>query len=199
MSHWADDIRPVRPESGPLHYVNFASADCRVDPPRDCPDGQCVIAAIESASARLRQRGAPDASRIEALKQLVHFVGDVHQPLHAGFGDSRGGNRIQIRWRGRGSNLHRLWDTQLLDAATTGGDPLPARLAALAGRLDAGSPKPLDWAVESCRITGQDGFVPAAARFDEAAYVARWQGTLDTRLVQAGLRLAASLNAALDR
>ena len=58
----------------------------------------------------LRDRQAPRPDRIEALKFLVHFVGDVHQPLHAGYGVDRGGNDIKVWFYGDNTNLHSLWD-----------------------------------------------------------------------------------------
>jgi hypothetical protein len=57
---------------------------------------------------------APDAERLKALKYIVHFVGDVHQPLHAGYADDKGGNTYQVQAFGRGTNLHALWDTGII-------------------------------------------------------------------------------------
>lgn len=199
ISYWADDIRPVHPESGPLHYVNIGSADCRYTAARDCPAGRCVVAAIGDARTKLARMSAPAEHRRDALKALVHFIADVHQPLHAAPGDSRGGNRIQIRWQGRGSNLHRLWDTQLLRALELPRSAHLRRLASLAGRVDDSAADPAGWAAESCRMVLSPGFIPASARLDEAAYLGRWQGSLDIRLVQAARRLAATLNADLGR
>jgi hypothetical protein len=158
-----------------------------------------VIGGIDVALATLADAHADVTARREALKFLVHYVGDLHQPLHAGPGDDRGGNLIQLRWQGQGSNLHRLWDTQLLRAIDRDWTAHVERLRALAGRVDSGSLQPADWARESCRIVASPGFVPASTRPDEAAYLARWQGTVEVRLVQAGQRLAALLNARLAR
>lgn len=189
----------ARPDTAALHYVNLADTQCGYEPGRDCPGGQCAVSGVTAAAATLADDDAAPAARREALKLLVHLVADLHQPLHASPGDDRGGNRIQVRWAGRGSNLHKVWDTELLRTIDRDWRGHVDRLGSLAGRLEPGSLDAAAWAAESCRIVGSPGFVPDTARLDAAAYLARWQGTVDTRLVQAGLRLAALLNAALGR
>src|SRR5690606_5001505 len=87
--------------------------------------------AITRFTAVLGDRSRPRAERLEALKFVVHFVGDVHQPLHAGHRDDRGGNRFQVNLRGEGTNLHAVWDHHLLASARLG-------LEAYADRLQAG-------------------------------------------------------------
>lgn len=185
IANWADDIRSS--ESGPLHYVNFPRGTCTYRASRDCADGRCVIAAIEQSIASLRRRDTSTLARREALKQLVHYVGDIHQPLHAGRSADRGGNTVQLQWRGEGSNLHQVWDRLLIrdlgvDARRVVPRQRPPSLEIAA------------WARESCAIVASAGFYPASATPDEAAYLARWRSTVDQRLRLAGLRLAALLN-----
>jgi hypothetical protein len=109
ISTWADEHR--NPATAPWHYVNFPRGDCTYVPERDCPDGKCVVGAINKQVVILRSN-APDDKKLLALKYVVHFVGDVHQPLHAGYGDDRGGNTYQLQAFMRGSNLHAVWDTR---------------------------------------------------------------------------------------
>lgn len=112
ISVWADETRS--PSTAAWHYVNLPrDADCQYDAARDSPDGQCVVAAIER-QRRVLASAAPDVERLEALKYLVHFVADVHQPLHAGYADDRGGNKYQVQAFGRGTNLHAVWDSALI-------------------------------------------------------------------------------------
>lgn len=196
IANWADERRDVDP-SGPRHYVNLPRGDCRYVARRDCAGGRCVVAAIEAARARLADRRAPPASRRIALKQLVHFVADLHQPLHAGHADDRGGNLVQVRWRGEGRNLHWVWDTGLLAAIAPTPGQHRARLLARAEGLIVKPVAPERWAESSCRIVARPGFQPAHALVDEAAYLARWRDTVDAQLTHAGLRLAALLNASL--
>ncbi len=111
VSTWADEVRS--PSTGPCHYVNFPQdARCRNEPDRSCVQGSCVVGAIERQTAVLASR-ASDEERLKAPKYVVHFVADVHQPLHAGFADDRRGNTHQLQAYGRGTNLHALWDRGL--------------------------------------------------------------------------------------
>jgi hypothetical protein len=94
ISTWADEVRS--PGTGPWHYVNLPrDSGCMYEATRDCPDERCVVGAIERQTAVLSS-GAHGAERLKALKYLVHFVADIHQPLHVGYGDDRGGNLYQV-------------------------------------------------------------------------------------------------------
>lgn len=112
ISTWADEHK--NPSTAAWHYVNLPRGSCTYVAERDCPGGQCVVAAIERQAAILAS-DATDGKRLTALKYLVHLVGDIYQPLHAGYGDDRGGNKYQLQAFGRGSNLHSLWDSGLID------------------------------------------------------------------------------------
>src|SRR5688572_18371585 len=105
-SSWPDGLRewPGYGSTGALHYLNFPRGECRYVPQRDCRNGKCVVGAIERFIAVLESR-APDRDRADALKWVIHLVGDVHMPLHAGWGHDRGGNDVQLRYRGEGWNL----------------------------------------------------------------------------------------------
>ena len=82
---------------------------------RDCGRG-CVVSAIEQSLWLLQEPSKGRAVRQEALKWLVHFVADLHQPLHA-IADDRGGNDVILQFFARQTNLHRLWDGDLIDRA----------------------------------------------------------------------------------
>lgn len=116
VSTWADEVRgsPAYRWTAPLHYVNSPPGSDGYDAQRDCADGCCVVGAIEHYADVLRDSQAPRPVRIEALKFLVHFVGDVHQPLHAGYGVDRGGNDVKVFFFGDNTNLHSLWDSGLI-------------------------------------------------------------------------------------
>ncbi len=111
ISTWADEHR--NPASAPWHYVNFPKDSCTYDPERDCPDGKCVVDAI-AKQLEILSSGAANDKRLLAFKYAVHLVADVHQPLHAGYLEDRGGNTYQLQAFMRGSNLHALWDTGLI-------------------------------------------------------------------------------------
>lgn len=186
------------------HYINFrGGSDCNYVPPRDCRDGHCVVGGLQHYVAVLGDRSQPDAVRREALKFVVHFVGDIHQPLHAGYRDDKGGNTYQVQFEGKGSNLHKVWDSKMLYSRNLDWQDY-------AKALDSAPPvvlpppiAPLDnpyaqWAEESCRITAEASFYPAGHKIDQA-YVAAELPVAESRLRQAGRRLADVLNLALAR
>ena len=194
IAAWADDLRDTDPalfrQTSRLHFVNFHSRDCIYDPPRDCRDGECVVAAITHYATILGDRSRPDAQRAQALDFVVHFVADVHQPLHASSSDDAGGNDYQVRWHDRGSNLHRVWDSLMLDDAHLSAARYARLLADDPTPADSGG-TPVQWAEESCRIAR--GVYPPARTMTQA-YVERERPVAEQRLRQAGARLAALLN-----
>ncbi len=199
VATWPDELRDLDPDLGKrtarLHYVDFHSRDCRYDPPRDCAGNQCVVWAIGHYAAILGDRSRPAAERAQALSFVVHFVGDVHQPLHASYRDDKGGNDWQVRWHGRGSNLHRIWDTTMLNSTGSSYQALANQLAQNTRAVPQGTPA--QWAEESCRIVRDGGVYPPTRNID-AAYVSRELPIAEERLRQAGVRLAVLLNRELD-
>lgn len=193
ISTWADEHRS--PATAAWHYINFPKGNCEYEQDRDCPDGKCVVEAIRKQSDIL-QFDVNDAKRLTALKYLVHLVGDVHQPLHAGWGEDRGGNTYQMQAFMRGSNLHAWWDTGMIKYLEDQDGPLLPVL-----RARKSSPMPKDWkpeaaAVESCRIVDEEGFYPG--RLVDVGYIKKYKETLTYRLQVAGLRLAGFLNRVLQ-
>ncbi len=202
VANWADDLREHDPDLGKRsarwHYVNLAEDDCRYQPAVDCPDGDCLIEAIARQRDLLADRRQPAAVRAQALKFLVHFVGDAHQPLHAGYARDRGGNTIQIQLDGKGSNLHWLWDGEVIASAGMNERRYLQHLQrmSLPAQARIGIDNPAAWAEASCRIVLRDGFYPKRAKIGPA-YFSRWRPTADEQLRIAGHRLAALLNDAL--
>ncbi|HJP98441.1 MAG TPA: S1/P1 nuclease [Rhodanobacteraceae bacterium] len=196
VSNWADDLRDTDPDlyrrTARLHYVNFDSGDCIYEPPRDCRNGECVVAAISKYSAILADRSNSPAERAQALAFVVHLVADVHQPLHAGYRHDAGGNDFQVRWHGRGTNLHRIWDSAMLDDAHRSTGQYTRRLLAERTPVATGG-TPAEWAEESCRIDRDGGVYPSGHFIDES-YMQRERPIAERRLRQAGARLAALLN-----
>lgn len=127
-SVWADCIKPLKDASGKsrfgyAYYWHFQNIDvCKpFDIATPCADGDCVSAQIERQKARLADRSLPKADRVQALAFLVHFVGDLSQPLHAGDHADRGGNDVKANYGliGGRSNLHSIWDGYLAERAIT--------------------------------------------------------------------------------
>ncbi len=203
ISTWADEHRS--PATAAWHYVNFPKNSCSYSAERDCPDGQCVVAAIDRQRDILASTAA-DEVRLRALKYLVHLVADVHQPLHAGYGEDRGGNSYQLQAFMRGTNLHAFWDSGLIRALNQDTGVMTARLA-----LSNASParrqeleraggavtfNAAQAAEESCRIVGQPGFYPG--RLVDPAYIQRFTPIMEQRLQMAGTRLAGLINLAIQ-
>jgi nuclease S1 len=198
VSTWADEIRGNHAYdwARPLHYIDVPRDATEVDLPRDCVDGRCVVQAIHDYAAILGDATKPRDQRVEALKFLVHFVGDVHQPLHVSYADDKGGNDVHVTFFGAGCSLHQLWDEKLIARrATFGWEVLGAELVHAIDAQQAGdwarSLDPIEWANESLTITRT--LYPIDGDLGQAYYDDHI-GTVEERLEVAGVRLAALLN-----
>lgn len=189
ISTWPDEIRI--PGTAAWHYLNFPRDTCGYDAARDCPGGNCVIAAIDKQLEVLASK-APDDAKLTALKYVVHFVADVHQPLHTGYADDKGGNTYQLQAFGKGTNLHSLWDSGLIKNLNEGADALTKRLGAKERSPGGVNLSVVHAAEESCKMVGTPGFYPAHKM--EADYVERYTPVMEQRLTLAGARLAGLLN-----
>ena len=208
VAAWPDQLRDDPALDGlwkrtrKLHYVNFRGGPaCDYVPPRDCRDGECGVAGLAHYVALLGDTSRSDADRLQALIFVTHFVGDIHQPLHGGYRDDQGGNTYQVRFEGAGSNLHKVWDSGLLE---TRGLAWPAYAARLAAEGPVTLPPPIapldnpyaQWAEASCRLTAAPGFYPDGHRI-EPAYVEAELPLAEHQLRLAGARLAELLNTTL--
>jgi hypothetical protein len=117
---WADEIKNNREwrYTGVQHYVDISVAppkECRYDDKTDCPDNKCIVGAIynNTVLASCDANGNPSALQEIAVKFLAHFVGDITQPLHA-CGRQRGGNDAKAPYDGRESQLHGIWDYEMI-------------------------------------------------------------------------------------
>lgn len=123
-STWADNIRSVHPKTGPWHFIDISRGSLA----RYCPPSTgCVISALENEIRTLRNRHASAKDRADALRFLIHFVGDMHQPLHDVTNDDLGGNCVPVDFFGRqpretnaeyasfSPNLHEIWDAGIIE------------------------------------------------------------------------------------
>jgi hypothetical protein len=212
---WADEVRSDRPETYNWHFVDIPYGEARYDASRDCPateKGDCVIAAIARERADLADSGKTAVLRAEALKYLIHFVGDLHQPLHAIDDKDRGGNDVKVlalrAEDGRNTNLHAAWDTGLINLsaeteAARAGRLLSATLEVHPGDLDL---DPVKWAEQSHETAVRVAYkYPSFSPFGPGAdpitldetYRTRAMAAIDHQLALGGYRLAALLNALL--
>ncbi|HWZ64642.1 MAG TPA: S1/P1 nuclease [Steroidobacteraceae bacterium] len=214
VSVWADEIRGTAADEPRWHYDDIPV--CGTAPPREeyCPRDQCSSAQLERLIAVLADRRADVRARNEALKWVVHLVGDLHQPLHAADNGDAGGNRLAVALAGvhtrARESLHRAWDGELVQLAlgTRNRQRPPPDIDALARaaralRATSGQGTPASWAQESnhlartvayhypgfsCGRTAQD-IVVLDGLYQRAA-----QAIVRERLLLAGGRLAKLLN-----
>jgi hypothetical protein len=220
---WADRYREGHRETAAWHFV-----DVEIDHPdlasacfgfpalapgqvaSQGPAQDCVVDKIEEFAAELRSRGTTPDERLLAFKFLIHFIGDLHQPLHASDHDDRGGNCIGLTPSpdGHSSNLHAWWDTGVVEALGGSARDIASRLDAQISSSDAeawAAGDPRAWAWESFQIAkadvyalpsrptcGQDGSVALSV-----AYQATARRDAALQLEKAGIRMAALLNRAL--
>lgn len=231
VASWADEVRSQRPDTARWHYVDIPKAALTYDPARDCTEhldahskssGDCVVNALTRAGQTLACATKSEERR-DALRFAVHFVGDIHQPLHA-VAEQQGGNLVPVRGEIHGAtcdpsrgapgaspicalgaydslNLHMLWDTTLIRRTTYS-------WGAYVDRLEAGwlktegfqarvnQEQPANWAIQShllAREIWNEALVPGDGALGET-YYATVLPVLDQQLALAGIRLASFLN-----
>lgn len=183
------------PWTAAWYYVNLPrDGTCTYRADRGCLQGACVSGAIERQLGVLAYQ-APDDVRLKALKYAVHLVREAHQPLHSGFAEGSCGNLYQLHAFGRGTNLHNVRDTSLIQQWPGGVDALRVAINAAGAATDETLP-PSEWVASSCRVASADGLYPADHKL-ASDYVQRWNATLVQQLATAGHRLAQVLNKAL--
>lgn len=159
------------------------------------PESGDVIVTIQRLVQELKTKRFTNGDEFFTLKLLVHLVGDIHQPLHVGNGTDKGGNEVRLKYFWKSSNLHRVWDSGIIDKQQLS-------YTEYAHSIDYASPRQinewqaasvLDWAYESVALREQlydipeDGKLSYRYNYDNLA-------TVNLRLLQAGIRLAGILN-----
>jgi nuclease S1 len=132
-STWPDDIRALRPETPPWHYIDIPRGTSHQELVKFCPlPESCVTQAITDQLAILRSPDIDPQKKGDALRFLIHFVGDLHQPLHATTNNDQGGNCVPVAFfdtlpqlrnpetESYTPNLHGVWDVNILAKMTTG-------------------------------------------------------------------------------
>ncbi|KAJ4386544.1 hypothetical protein N0V93_009441 [Gnomoniopsis smithogilvyi] len=119
VATWADSIRYTKwgHYTGVYHFIDAKDSpptSCTVDLDRDCKAEGCVVTAIQNYTSQILDPEMPAWLRAQAAKFVVHFVGDIHQPLHDE-DVARGGNGIHVLWNGHDLNLHHVWDSSIAE------------------------------------------------------------------------------------
>ncbi len=207
VSTWADDIRMLRPETRPWHYATIQIAETRYDPAH--ADSVDVVKALTRELAILGDPASERYAREEALKWVVHLVGDLHQPLHVGEDHDKGGNLDQVKVNRRSYNLHAVWDFVLLERLHLSTDSLRGMLE----REIAADPGFIERNASGTVAQWTDGThaksaacyllrgrpIPKGIKVQlDKDYVNAATAAIFGQIKLAGVRLAFSLNRALD-
>lgn len=211
-SVWADCVRGLGQRfsyTGTWHYQNVDI--CRpFDLKFACRDGNCVSAQIDRQVKLLQDRSVPEREKVQALVFLIHFVGDLHMPLHAGDRGDRGGNDVKAAYglyAPEWLNLHGIWDSPLADRAVTTPPTVVRRYAAVeAAPIAAGTTE--DWSREAWTVSRDVAYALALGDACGPKPTTRVQLTEEQiraaiepkrlQVTRAGLRLARLLDEALD-
>jgi hypothetical protein len=199
VANWADVIKRRDPKPDVLHYTNIAANHRTYDQERDCPQKRCVTEKIKEYGEILIDPASSRKTRKEAFKFLVHLVADVHQPMHLGNEKDRGGNEITVYFKNKRTNLHRVWDrdliflkgeSQLQFARQLNRSITPENKKQWVG----GTPD--DWSNESRALVLDFGYRLQFSDRRELSpdYIREGQAIVEKQLQRAGIRLAEMLN-----
>ena len=203
VSVWPDEIRsdPQYKDTGPWHYLNVASglafagfvAQLAPTPPAVPTDAYTALAQMRKD---LKDPAKTVDEKRVALKFLVHLVGDVHQPLHVGHAEDRGGNSIVTSWRGRDGNLHSTWDGDLVEYPGF-------TYTEMAAAYDHATPAQVkQWQQDDVKVWLFESYQLCTPIYANAAanpkfdwhYYPTFGPTVEQQILKAGIRLAGVLN-----
>lgn len=191
---WMDDIRSDdRYDFDTWHYVTIPDGE-KYDRSIQEESGD-IIWALETLIDELKAGNLTQEEESEKLKLVLHMIGDIHQPLHVGTGEDRGGNDVRLRWFGENSNLHWVWDIGIIET-------LYMSYTELAEELNTATPDQIedwqndsvrDWAYESMEYRDEVYDLPSNMRLGYD-YKYFKKHIVYKRLLQAGVRMAGVLN-----
>ncbi len=200
VASWADENRGRSTAS--WHFINVENGLSFDEFKNQINNKVNVYTALVNEENILSDGKASREDRVTALKYIVHFVGDIHQPMHVSRAVDKGGNTIQVRYDGKGTNLHSLWDTKMLEHAGLSEDQM-------AQNFDKATPQQIakwqsepqiNWAWESYQISSKiyTETVKSGSTIDDAYYAAHLP-IVANRIEMAGIRLAAVLNSIFSK
>ncbi|SHE47540.1 S1/P1 Nuclease [Psychroflexus salarius] len=196
ISTYADEIKSDNKydEFKPWHYANvdFHLTYLESEPSKKGD----IVTGINKCLKILKDKKASKADKVFYLKMLVHLMGDMHQPLHFGKKEDRGANDFKVKWFYNNSNMHRVWDTEMIRSYNMSYSELAANLNSLSkyqvAEIQKGSL--LDWVEETRGLTKK---VYNSAETNENLsykYMYDWFSVVKSQLNKGGIRLAVMLN-----
>jgi hypothetical protein len=195
-STWADFMRADQSEfwqrlASPWHYVTVPNG---IYSEANAPAEGDAFTALQRFSATLRNPSASLQDKQLALRFIVHIVGDLHQPLHAGNGKDKGGNDVKVQFGGDETNLHSVWDSGLIDRQQLSYSEMANWLLAditPAQAKEWNTADPKVWIAESAKL--RDTIYPEGNQVG-GRYAFQHKADIDRRLSMGGVRIAAYLN-----
>ncbi|MEX0610235.1 MAG: S1/P1 nuclease [Balneolaceae bacterium] len=195
VSTWMDEVRSDRSYNfmSPWHYVTIPEGET-YETAEKAESGD-ILWAIEKAVTDLKSGKLSQKEEEESLKVLIHLIGDLHQPLHVGNGTDRGGNDVRVEWFWENSNLHRVWDSEMINDKQLSFTELSDFINHPTEKevKEWQSSSVLDWAYESQALLAKVYDIPEDKRLSYEYGFKNWD-TVETRLLQAGVRLAGLIN-----
>jgi hypothetical protein len=193
-SNWMDEIRSdsTYDYASDWHWVTIENGKTYDQSPKN-PKGD-VIMTLERLISELNSHKLDRKKEIEALKMVVHLIGDIHQPLHVGCCDDQGGNKVKVKWFRNDSNLHRVWDSDMIDDTKLSYTELAQALGAV-GKDDAAKwqkSNVRDWATESMTYRKEVYDIKDGNLSYRYGYL--HLQTAKDQMLKAGVRLAGILN-----
>ena len=196
VSTFADEIKSNRKyrQFSAWHYVNM-DLDQTYAQAHKNPKGD-LVTGIAKCIAVLKDTNSSETDKAFYLKMLVHFVGDLHQPMHIGQKEDKGGNSLQVKWFGKGTNLHAVWDTKMIEAWNMSYVELAANAKYLSKkqRKEIEKGTVVDWVNEVHLLTKEVYNSVAVGENLRYQYSYNHFETVSNQLQKGGVRLAKILN-----
>lgn len=196
VGNYGDDIKSDSQYDSfkPWHYVNFPfGGQYEAHPKSDEGD---IISGINTCVDILKDPKISKEEKTFYLKMLVHFIGDLHQPLHIGIAEDKGGNDFQVQWFGSGTNLHTVWDSKMLSSYEMSYTEVAANANVLSkeevAAIEGGSI--LDWMYDSralCEDIYENSEIGGKLGYN---YMYQYMDSIRSQLQKGGIRLASLLN-----
>ena len=196
VSNYGDEIKSDSKyrKYGSWHYVNFPFDSTYDTHPKS--DKGDLIVGINTCIEILKDENSSEEDKVFHLKMLIHFIGDLHQPMHIGLAEDRGGNDFQVRWFNQGTNLHSVWDTKMIEGYGMSYTELAANAKSLSKqeitKIQNGTI--IDWMYESralCKDIYKNAEVGEKLSY---RYSYDYMETVRNQLQKSGIRLASILN-----
>ena len=196
-STWMDDVKADKAYDHWYPWHHCTIGDHQTYAEAGSPSQGDILVKLDEITRELETKKFKHGGEANALKILVHLLGDLHQPLHVGRGDDKGGNDFKIKYFGKSSNLHRIWDSDLIDGQQLSYTEYSQHLLRTTPQdrvKQHQSGTYLDWANESKALRMAGIYPPTDLENLSYQYGYENYSRLEERLVQAGVRLAMVLN-----